>query len=253
MSFTHPLSCGFAKVAAFEISVKAQKKSGDLREDYRNFVNFFEGFDSFNIDYESFIKKRKKINEDIFTLGKKSKVNKENLLKVFSSNEWKQLKKTSKLKHSISKCNGCLANDTYRGMLSKLPCKNNVFRKEAEEAGLYKKILKDITNEIVNCLNQVYKKEYNTTFTKSLNLTTSTPDRNGIIKEVKEFIEKEWEETAVDRYDIISQNYLHLAIDKIYRNIHQTLFSANLFFQLLSTKLFINNTLNQQIFCKYKI
>ena len=191
MSFTHPLSCGFAKVAAFEISVKAETKSSDLREDYRNFIKNFEGFDSFDIDYESFIKKRKKINDVIFALGKKSKANKENLLKAFSSKEWKKLMNSSKQKHSITKCNGCLTNATYRVLLSQLPCKNNVFRKEADEAGLYKKGLKDITNEIVNGLNRVYKKEFNTTFVKSLNLTTNAPNRKFIIKEVKEFIEKE--------------------------------------------------------------
>ena len=77
------------------------------------------------------------------------------------------------------------------------------------------KILADKTNTIVNDLNIEYKENYNTTFTEQYTLLKQDEQNKenlakqhkqkkqnlATAKSIKQDIEKQWEETSVERYD----------------------------------------------------
>ena len=91
--------------------------------------------------------------------------------------------------------------------LSYLPIRkaDKVAKRKAEEKGLFvpfKKALVEAANNEVIVLNQKFKEDYSVTFENAYKLAGKAEERrkrSEVIKEVKEDIELQWEETAVVR------------------------------------------------------
>ena len=76
----------------------------------------------------------------------------------------------------------------------------------AEEKGLFKPVKRKIIEETqkdINILNSKYKENYSITFDSTLKIAEKSSvrqKRSEIVKEVKENLEEQWNETAVVRY-----------------------------------------------------
>ena len=174
-----------------------------LNEKYKKFSSTFADY---NIEYKTFVNKFPGIIENIKSLGKRSPSIKHEILSLFGSHSWKNLSEEIKSKHTFSDCKGCLQDEKYKNGLAELPIKKSCakFKAKAKQYGLIKpKILADITTKIVNDLDQEYNEKYNTTFSKQIQLNSErkkpTAD-SSIARKTIQNVEKQWKETAVERY-----------------------------------------------------
>ena len=100
------------------------------------------------------------------SLGKKFTQKKKHLLEVFSTDNWHKLN-DRKTPHKIFDCQTCLKSCKWKDAPAVFPAKNANNKIKAKQNGLIEpSILKDRTREIFNKLNQEFRAEYNTTFTK---------------------------------------------------------------------------------------
>ena len=93
------LSCGFAKVAVFNIlstKLDLPKDEGEksneykgkvLKVKYNHYITYFNGIDTFNVEYRQFVQSFKKIIPNIKSLGKSYRHKKQEILTTFSKNE----------------------------------------------------------------------------------------------------------------------------------------------------------------------
>ena len=149
--------------------------------------------------YSQFKDNFRRIINPIQSLGKKYRSKKRELLEIFSSEKWTNIKE-SKTKHSLENCTGCYNDTVLRSTLAMIPIKNNKYKQKAKKNGLVEAaILKEKTKEKIYNLNRDYRKNYRTTFTKQFKETLDLPDVKIIAKSVKENIEDICEETCVER------------------------------------------------------
>ena len=185
-------------------------KSRELKlkfEQYKRTFNFVK----FDIEYRQFVQSFKKIINNIKSLEKRHKDTKTEILQTFSQSKWGSLSDSDKFKHSLVECSGCLDNKEYRQILGKFSIRDSKLRAKASKVGLFKdKVLSDITNVVVNKLDEVYKSLFNETFTSSAgdantpNTASNTQARNvrkiqrSTAKLVKTNIENIWAERSVE-------------------------------------------------------
>lgn len=219
MSIIDPLSCGFAKVKVFEIFTSKtllEKLDGEpdkhfksrvLREKFEDYSKFFHKYEEkFQVEYSTFANYFSAIVEHIRSIGKTSSKIRDEILAIFSSKVWASMPQPKQNCHSLYDCDGCLKNEKLKYMLAEFPIKkgNVRFKARAKSAGLVKaQVLRNITSNIVNKLNEDYKRDYNTTFTGQIckQHKNNSPDEvKSIARATKQDIEKQWKETAVERY-----------------------------------------------------
>ena len=63
-----------------------------------------------------------------------------------------------------------------------------------------KQVLQDKTKSILSELNNNFRNNYHTTFTKQVKRVLEIPKPRDIAKSIKTNIENQWEETCVERY-----------------------------------------------------
>ena len=180
MSLIDPLSCGFAKVAAFNIlSTKLDlprdegEKSNEykgkvLKVKYSQYITYFNEIDTFTVEYRQFGQSFKQIIPNIKGLEKRYRHKKQEIL-TFSKNEWDSLSYEVKKRHSLTDCDGCMKNLVYRKTLAKFPVNDKRLQQKATKNGLYRdSVLADITNLVVKKLDQTFKETFNETFSSQL-------------------------------------------------------------------------------------
>ena len=208
MSIIDPLSCEFAKFFCYQMFTdRTQANPGNnakhqqseiLREQFDSFRSQFTS-DTLRVTSSQFKDNFRRIINPIQSLRKKYPSKKRELLEIFSSEKWTNIKKL-KTKHSLENCTGCSSDTVLPSTLAMIPIKNNKHKQKANENGLVEAaVLKEKTKEIINNLNRDYRKNYRTTFTKQFKKTLGLPDVKNIAKSVKENIEDIWEETCVER------------------------------------------------------
>lgn len=215
MSLLNPTVCGFAKVAIYESLMERSSSRGNKSKTREVFQGCFEMFNKLFPDfeknsYEVFRKKATKVKEQIFTLGKKNCDEKESLLRVFSSSNWKELTEAQKKHHSLFICKGCLSQDKYRVVLATIPIpsSNKVAQKLAQESGLFrpgKEDLKVLAKEKIKEVNKEFKEKYSVNFSSILRSfdkkkPSKADTKKAIVKEVKVNLQEQWQETSVLRY-----------------------------------------------------
>ena len=135
MSIIDPLSCGFAKVFCYQMFTDRtwtnrsnnakHQQSKILREQFDSFKSQFTS-DTFNVSYSQFKDNFQRIINPIISLGKKYSSKKRELLEIFSSEKWTNIK-VSKTKHSLENCTGCSNGKILRSTLAIIPIKNNKY------------------------------------------------------------------------------------------------------------------------------
>jgi len=211
MSITNPVSCGFVKVAIYELLIRDHSRLKNNTETslvYHEHLDFLKAtFPFVDLTYEQYKKQCSKVKESIFSLGKNSGDQKQNLITVFNLQHWQDCKQ--KNKHSLKVCKGCLHNEVLRIALQAIPVKDKCAKRKATEEGLYlprKKYLEEVTIEKVKEINQEFKDKYSTNFEKIFKSVVSKKEsekKNIVIRKVKENIESQWKETDVLRYSTI--------------------------------------------------
>ena len=120
------MSCGFAKVAVFNIlstKLDLPKDEAEKSNEYKRkvlkvkcnqYITHFNKIDTFNVEYRQFVQSFKKIIPNIKSLGKRYRHKKQEILTTFSKNEWDSLSYEVKKRHSLTDCDGCMKNLVYR-------------------------------------------------------------------------------------------------------------------------------------------
>ena len=177
MSIIDPLTCGFVKVFCYNLFTQTKNishttgnpkhnQSVILKERYDSFLKTFPRETHGIVGYRTFVNNFKKIVTNMQSLGKKFPQKKKHLLEVFSTGNWHNLN-DRKTPHKIFDCQACLKSSKWKDALAIFPVKNPNNKMKAKQNGLIEpSLLKDRTREIFNKLNQEFRTEYNTTFTK---------------------------------------------------------------------------------------
>lgn len=217
MSIIDPLTCGFSKVAVYNILLDKfgiKKDTKELPKHYksrlfkRQFIEFNSYFDvennnKYEIVYKTFTDNFPKILENVNSLKIKQKDTKKEIWDTFSHENWKKL--SDKQKHSIFDCQGCLKKLELKTVLAKFPIKSLKHKTKAKKFGLFREqILSDITNTTIHQLDNEFKEKYGTTFTKQAGIKKSIKsdprkDMRNTVKSAKKDIETQLSETAVER------------------------------------------------------
>ena len=173
-------------------------KSRVLHHQYSAFQSTFSGNNL--ISYDQFRENFQNIVHNIQTLGKKYPEKKRHVMDIFSLKNWVDLK-DRQLRHSIFDCKGCLRNESWKDALAVFPARGFLQQAKAKRMGLVKRnVSKDKTKAILNELNQNYRRDYRTTFTKQVKQVLEIQKPREIAKSIKRDIENQWEETCVERY-----------------------------------------------------
>ena len=145
MSIVSPTSCGFAKVAAFNLVNKQNESANDgfqhsrnedVRHRFEEFKKQFIGHnENFNVQYRTFHTFLPKILGTFKSLQKRRSVDKVTVLDVFSKKEWNKLASDKKVEHKLFDCGGCMNNPKLKETLACFFVTAR-FKKLAEEKGL---------------------------------------------------------------------------------------------------------------------
>ena len=210
MSIIDPSTCGFVKIFCYRVFTDKNLikrnpsenmncyRSRVLHHQYNAFQSTFSGNNL--VSYDQFRENFQNIVHNIQTLGKKYPEKKRHVMDIFSLKNWVDLKDRQR-KHSIFDCNGCLRSESWRDALAMFTVRGFLQQAKAKRLGLVEQnVLQDKTKAILNELNQGYRKNYRTTFTKQVKQVLEIPKPREIAKSIKRDIENQWEETCVERY-----------------------------------------------------
>ena len=116
ISFIHPRTCGFAKVALWEISkavIASSKRSENetpsrhkqrmAHEQFQRFNRKFAGFD-FQIDLSTFQKKLPDLRKKFYKWNPRKAEERMQYTTTFSMERWEQLSQERKSEHSLTNC-----------------------------------------------------------------------------------------------------------------------------------------------------
>ena len=215
MSIIDPSTCGFVKIFCYRVFTDKNLikrnpsenmncyKSRVLHYQYNAFQSTF--CESSLISYDKFRENFQHIVHNIQTLGKKYPEKKRHVMDIFSLKNWVDLKER-KFEHSIFDCSGCLRNESWKDALAMFPVRGFLQQAKAKRLGLVERnVLQDKTKAILNELNQNYRKNYRTTFTKQVKEVLEMPKPREIAKSIKTDIENQWAETCVERYFMLQK------------------------------------------------
>lgn len=218
MSLVDPLSCGFGKIAVFQIltaqndTKKLQSeneneyKSRILKGQFTKYVEMFDGYEKFDVTYKQFTNNFPKILPLIRHFRNKTQLpTKDLIVRTFAQENWKKLSEKQKALHSLSDCKGCLKSPELKSILAQFPIKTLPHKIKAKKAGLFSpKVLSDITNKIVNELENDFHQEFNTSFVKEAKLHVEKfkyekPDMKQLGKDIVKDCENQYAESSIER------------------------------------------------------
>ena len=116
-----------------------------------------------------------------------------------------KLEENEKAAHSLKDCKGCLKNETLRQALSKFPITSVKNRYKVKKANLFNQVLCDVTNNVVEDLEDRFKTQYHTSFIKQAKKHVpefshiKTSELTSIAKTITKDCEKQFQETSVER------------------------------------------------------
>ena len=211
MSITAPTTCGFGKVLLYNILIERSKLSrlaGESEKNFKGRINYAK-YDTFQklpfgmeLTYKQFTDNSAAIIKNIQLLGKRYSAVKKEIFEVFSSKNWDLISEKKKEKHALFHCKGCLTEKLYKETLGKFLNKSAKNKVIANKVLHKEEILKNITNTIIDNLDDEFKSTYNTTFTKQLQKQYSAKKKQEVqatARAVLQDIENQFSETSVLR------------------------------------------------------
>ena len=119
MSIISPITCGFAKVAAFNVVGKQstndrfqwKNRNDEVSHQFQEFNKQFIGYnENFNVQYRTFRTYFPKILGSFKSLQKRRREDKATVLSVFSKSEWDKLASEKIAEHKLFDCDACMNN-----------------------------------------------------------------------------------------------------------------------------------------------
>ena len=172
MSILDPGTCGFAKCVAFNLlnekNGKNKSKNDIFREKLNAFHQHFNHHENFLVNnFKRFTDNFPKILPAIRGLAKTNDGTKEYIFNTFSDETWDTCSKES---HSLFDCRGCLHDQKLKSALAMFPIKSLPNKLKAKSIGLLHNdtVLGDITNTVVQNLDEEFKTTYGVSFTKQM-------------------------------------------------------------------------------------
>ena len=144
MSIISPTTCGFAKVAVYNVLTGITVKSGEKKKDLRNRQfnilqkQFSDNVEHFNFEFKSFIDNFRKLitNMAYLTKSKKTSPDKATILDVFSENNWVKLTVEQKQTHTLYECNGCMKDPQFKKIMGLFHNHSKEFKSIAKSKGI---------------------------------------------------------------------------------------------------------------------
>ena len=123
------MTCGFAKVAVYNIISVTPKKLPNEREtgfpsrirsaQFRSYIDYFgECRGNFEVTYKQFLDNFRKIEPNINNFKKRYSKELKIISETFSNDTWENLSTTKKSEHSLESCSGCM-NRGYPSTIKK--------------------------------------------------------------------------------------------------------------------------------------
>ena len=216
-SILDPLTCGYAKIAAysfFSTKTKSPNQTGSYSRQKAEMEVKLEEFkehfnlNTFEVEMVTF-KKFKAIVRYLQRFGKSHNNEKKDVMKFFSLENWKKLSTEEKSKHSLFNCNGCNSCLLHKSKLALFKHFNNVFSKKAKENCLPEtRDAFDAAELIITNLDKGFKQKYKQSFSSIIPILSPilerTPsqtqdERNKIGKEFQKELEAIYSQSAVER------------------------------------------------------
>ena len=210
MSIIDPTTCGFAKVVAYELVLS--------RVTLKEQIDCYDLIFNKHFMVSSDIHRRNfpKIKNQIQSIAKSSKTNKNTILESFSSKSWHKLGGTEKSQHSFSNCKGCIKSKIYKHLLTLFPVKCITYGRKAAltlyQSGEEKSKMVADAKILLKKADNEFKKKF--PFTPIECLVPSIPksslvakpsksvvmaQKNSYARSFKSSIDAHLQETAVDR------------------------------------------------------
>ena len=225
-SLLNPLTCGYAKVAAYTIFKKptaqllkrepnegSQKfKARVLQAQHKEFLDIFHDRpNDFKPEYKQFYMSISKLKGLFVRWNKDNSVANKTYQDTFSVQNWGKLSKAKKEQHMLIKCKGCYHHHSQ--IQASFPVKSKQLIASAKENPFYVADnipqqkpgkLKDITKNIYNSVNRSFEKSYGLSFAEAqtkvpeLKLTRRQDqnerknERRQNYRKIKTVIEDEW-------------------------------------------------------------
>ena len=158
VSILHPTTCGFAKIAVYEL-VSANISLDDRISKYE--IAFEECMENFAVLPDTHRRNFPKITEKIRAIGKSHKDIKNKVLDEFSMKAWKKLPLEEKSRHSLLNCKGCTTSETYKILLNAFPVSKHARAHNSHNTSVNNMSqLSNITQEIYNNANNEFQKSF---------------------------------------------------------------------------------------------
>ena len=131
MSILEPTTCGFGKLAVYNVLTEVKLTKEESNESFKELrsrevdkqlellVHQFRGNENFNFNRKSLTNNLCKIvgNMCLLTKNKRGKSDKETLVNVFSKKKWFEFAPEKKVEHSLFKCEACLIDSQLKQAL----------------------------------------------------------------------------------------------------------------------------------------
>ena len=230
-SLVNPLTCGFAKVAAYQITsappaFKREPREGVnkfkarvLGAQYQEFLHTFRSRqDAFKIEYSEFTVRVLKLKETCKKWSRNKPEEKKAYFEEFKTEKWLKLSNAKKQQHTLAQCKGC--HHAYTKLQATFPVHSNIMKQFAKENPFFQannmpklkpNILSDCTKEIYNTINKPFQRTFGISFgeaqtnVKELNLQMKPSkcerkaELRNMYKKAKRKIEDQWAENSVER------------------------------------------------------
>ena len=118
MSIIDPATCGFMRVAMFELSIENSNKtfkslsvvevSKSLKVRFERFIDLFKFCKGEDVKYDWYRRNINRIKKTLHDLGKASPEKKKKIISLFGMSVWSELNEKQKAKHCIFNCRECL-------------------------------------------------------------------------------------------------------------------------------------------------
>ena len=209
MSLLDPTSCLFVKAVVAELFSHDNGVKKESKETFKIFTGRINRvrydtvkslFPNYDIPFKKFTDKFPAVLQSFKWIGKKDPKMRDKILKTFSKTSWYELSAEEKEKHSLFDCKHCQKN--HINYIKEFPIKNKL-----QQAKLNKILdtnnIGNITAQNVKNLNEEYKSNYGTTFTKEVKkilFPNSDPKaKSKFATALKNDMQNQMGETSLDR------------------------------------------------------
>lgn len=227
MSLLHPLTCGFAKVAAYETvkmpvevepiekectqSLKSRLQAKCLQQFHENFLTVM---DNFTVSYKNSVHVFPLLKTKFSDWGKRYKTDVLQYTNTFSTESWKALTDEEKTQHKLENCDKCFNHfyETFQLFPVRGPSNKKIWDERYKRKNQTETNALEAARKLVKDANSPFKRQHGMSLLeaqmkcpemrleKKKSYEEKRNEKLKIICDTKNKQEQLYEETAVERY-----------------------------------------------------